>query len=184
MTRKQWWPICRFSALVWLVSAAQSATLPVAGEIRERAGIARHNSLLEQGMPFAPMAEAEARRLVLRGAEGAVEPEAADENGNVRWVRVSARVSMPAGGRLPVRIEAAPGPEQTRQSLRITRADDGITAETSDYRLVLKSGGEIELTAGTKLLLKGAWGVDAIADARGILWGSNFGPFTPGAVEI
>ena len=140
MTRKQWWPICRFSALVWLVSAAQSATLPVAGEIRERAGIARHNSLLEQGVPITPMPEAEARRLVLRGAEGVVEPEATDENGNVRWVRVSARVSMPAGGRVPVRIEAGTAPAQTQRRLHIARADGGITAETGDYRLALKPG--------------------------------------------
>src|SRR5436190_15404271 len=152
MIRKLWWHTFPCWALVWLVSSTWAASLPVTGEIRERAGIARHNSLLDQGIPIPPMPEAEARRLVLRGAEGAVEPEANDENGNVRWVRVSARVSMPAGGRVPVTIAAGQG-EPPRRRLQITRAGDSITAETSDYRLVLLPGGEIELTAGTTPLL-------------------------------
>jgi hypothetical protein len=183
MTRKPWWLIFRSWVLVSLVSGAAAATLPVRGEIRERSGIARHNSLLEQGVPIAPLPEREARRLVLRGAQGIVEPEARDENGNVRWVRVSARVSMPAGGRVPVTVEAGQG-ETPRRTIEVTRTTEGISAQTPDYRLTVRPGGDIELSAGAKPLLKGNWGVEVVADARGILWGTNLAAFTPSAIDV
>ena len=171
---------------VAIVCAALCCCAPLAGrvittgDIVERDGLARSKSLLEQGVPVVPMTEAEAATLVLRRTDGkplqaTVEPEAKDQDGKVAWVRISALVSIPAHGRIPVRIETG-APAAPRLNLQQTPA--GITVRTDAYTLNLRNPGNLELTAAGQTLLSGNWGVDLIADARGILWGTYLREFT------
>jgi hypothetical protein len=164
-----------------------SAQTMVRGEIVERDGIERHGTLWEQGVPIAPMEESEARQLTIKREDGrnlpsVVEPEAYDQNHKVNWVRISALVSLPAHGRLPVRIERNGGSEAPRLSLQ--RSDKEITVECSSYRLILRQPGELRLAVHGKPVLAGNWSVEVIGDARALQWGAFFQPFVPTGMEI
>jgi len=146
-----------------------AGTLVTTGEIVERDGLARRSTLLEQGIPIAPLPAAEARKLVLRRADGhpiaaVVEPEARDEHGNVRWVRVSAMTALPASGRLPVRIELEEG--TVRPALAIRLEGGSIVVDHSHYRLTLRKPDEVELSVNGKTILSGKWGVDLVGVGR------------------
>ncbi|HUQ94764.1 MAG TPA: hypothetical protein VM120_23995 [Bryobacteraceae bacterium] len=164
-----------------------NARVITTGTIMERDGLARRGSLLEQGIPIPPMSPQEAATLVLRRADGLplrahIEPESKDPEGNVTWVRVSALVSMPASGRIPVRLETADGDQAA--PLNVQRSVGRISVETPAYKLTLSDPGGIELSAGGKPLLAGNWSVDLIADTRGILWGTYLREFTPDGVTV
>ena len=176
--------------LLWLLPIVSALTLDarvvVSGVIAERDGLARRGSLLEQGVPIPPMPPAEAATLVLRRGDGlplkaSVEPESKDPQGNVNWVRVSALVSLPANGRIPVRLETAEAPTER---LDVRETPGAITVETASYKLALKAPGRIELSADGKVLLEGDWGVELIADARGILWGTYLREVTLAGIEV
>jgi hypothetical protein len=153
----------------------------------ERDGLARKATLIEQGIPVQPMAKADVQKIRIEGASGElmrgyVEPEAYDEKGMVRWVRVGAVVAVGAGGRVPVRLV----PFDTRRSptVQVQRDADRIAIRTPQYLLTLRSPGEIHLSAGQKDLLKGQWSIDAVGDARTILWGGYYRPFEATGVEV
>lgn len=169
-----------------LICTPPPASAAIRGEIVERGGIARRATVLEQGIPVAPMPLDRARALAVLDARGtplpgAVEPEAQDENGMVRWLRVTAVVSLPAKGRLPVRIE--PGRIRVPE-FAVRRLDGGVEVRTAHYRLAARDPGEIELSSGRAGLLAGRWSVELIGDARSILWRAYFREFVPAGVEV
>jgi hypothetical protein len=175
------------SALLMIASLPLHGRVITTGKIMERTGIARRGSLLEQGVPIPPMPPAEAAKLVLRRADGrtmpaSVEPESKDPEGRVNWVRVSALVSVPANGSVPVRLETADS--QSAPALNLRQSAGTIAIKTSSYELTLTNPGQIELRAGGRSLLSGNWGVDLIADTRGLLWGTYLREFTPAAITI
>jgi hypothetical protein len=171
--------IC-IALLVVSASLAQAKPL-VQGNIVERNGLARRATVLEQGIPITPMPVEQARKLVL-SVPGFVEPEAKDENGLVRWLRVTAVVALPAKGKLPLRIE--PGTPAAPPKFEVQRTDSGVIVESAHYRFEARSPGQIELAAAGRKLLSGPWDVELIGDARGILWGSYFRQFMPVGVEV
>src|ERR1044072_531592 len=135
---------------------------------------------------MAPMPESEGRALVLRGANGAaipseVWPEARDENGKVRWLRISALVRLPAHGTLPVRMERGTRVAPPR---RIERSGDRIEISTPSYPLRLRQPDWLELEARGQQLLSGKWSVELRPDARAMLWGTDFREFIPTGIEV
>ena len=137
----------------------------------ERHGVARKGSLLEQGVPIPPMPAAEAETLTLRRADGqplrgSCGAEAKDPDGNVNWVRVSALVSLPANGRLPVRLETAEAGSIPRLDIR--ESADGVSVDTPSYKLKLTNPGQVELIVNGRPLLSGNWSVTWLRTLGGL----------------
>lgn len=140
----------------------------------------RTSSLLEQGIPVPPMPVAEARQLRLRRADNqpllaAIEPEGFDEQGRVRWVRVTAQVAVPARGHLPVVLER--GEAATPPAFSLRQSEGAITVETPDYQLAVRAPGHIDLRLAGRPVLAGPWALDLVGDARAILWGTYLRDF-------
>ena len=159
------------------LSTPLHARVIVRGEIVERNGMVRRASVLEQGIPVSPMGEDEVRNLVIAGPDGrplpgSVEAEAHDQNGKVNWLRLTARVAMPANTRLPVRIQTQAPAEAAGFALRTENSK--ISVEAPGYRLAVDGAGHIELVSHGKRLLSGRWDVELQGDARAILWGAEF----------
>lgn len=170
--------------LVWAAPAvfsAAGAAFSVSGEIVERQGIARRSALVEQGIPVRPMPVAQAQALRLVGARGFVEPEAFNENGEVRWLRVTAVVDLAPRQRLPVRIEAGTADVPP---LQLEENGGAIRVDTPHYQLVLRRPGHILLRAGGRELLNGNWSVELVGDARAILWGLYLREFVPESIAV
>ncbi|MGC8792403.1 MAG: hypothetical protein ACP5U2_03320, partial [Bryobacteraceae bacterium] len=160
---------------------AAGAPFVVSGEIVERHGVQRRASLLEQGIPVRPMAPEQARALRLVGAPGFVEPEAFDEHGEVRWLRVTALVKVGPRGRIPVQIRLG-GPEPPRLDLQ--EDSNAIRVRTPHYQLELYRPGRLRLVANGRQLLNGNWSVELVGDARAILWGLYLREFVPDSIAI
>ncbi|HUS05524.1 MAG TPA: hypothetical protein VMZ52_04480 [Bryobacteraceae bacterium] len=180
---------CRVGSVLLLSGTLCSSAAPVitTGEIVERDGIPRHGSLVEQGIPVSPLPEAEARKLVLRRADGkpmssVIDVDAHDQDGKVRWLRVSAVVDVGARGRIPVRIESADGAASPKLDIR--KSPDGVQVKSRFYDVIARNPGQIEISTGGKQLLGGDWSVDLISDARGIIWGTYFRDFTAQGVSV
>jgi hypothetical protein len=163
------------------------ARVVVTGKIVERDGITRRATILEQAIPVQPMSEDDVRELSIVGPDGtplpgSVEAEAHNQDGKVNWLRLTAKVAMPASGRLPVSIQTQ-APLKTGK-FEVRKSASRVTVETANYRLALTDTGEMELASNGRALLSGAWSVDLRGDARAVLWGSGFRQFVSTGVEV
>jgi hypothetical protein len=170
-----------------ILSCDVQARVIVRGEIVERDGIARRATILEQAIPVAPMSEEDVRGLSIVGPDGrplpgSVEAEARNQDGKVSWLRLTAKVALPAGGRLPVSIQAQ-APLKLGK-FEVQRSASKLSVETDSYRLTLPDIGEMELASNGRTLLSGSWSVDLRGDARAVLWGSGFRQFVPTGIEV
>jgi len=146
-------------------------------------------TLVDQGIPVRPLTQEQAGALRLERADGKplaafIEPEGRDEKGRIVWVRASALVSLPARGRLPVRLVLDGSPRAAVPRLRITDTAASVRVEAAGYELLIRRPGEIELLSSGQRLLNGPWKVALVGDARAILWGSFFRPFEAAGVRV
>lgn len=172
---------------LFILRADAQSKILVSGEFVERDGINRRNTLVEQGIPVPPMSEAEAKELRVVSADGSplaafIEPEARDENGRVVWVRASARIALPARGRLPVRI--VHGGSLAAPALKINDSGERVSVAAPGYQLTVTRPGSIELSSRGRQILSGPWSVRVIGDSRAIIWGAQYRAFQPLQVSV
>jgi hypothetical protein len=182
-----------FCFLVLLSSHAAGAAAPsVTGKVSERAGVMRRGYLLRQGVPIQPSSEADVRALCLENAEGKcvpaiIEPEALDENGKVRWLRVEVPLSMPAWRSVKLTLcrDAKPAPIPL---LRKEPLSGGWRFTTSRYSLEFRNPDLIKLTAGGHTLLDGRLDFHVFSDVHSIIGGGGattiLTPFRAAGFEI
>jgi hypothetical protein len=182
-----------FCCLVLFFSRMAGTAAPVvSGTVSELAGVARRAYLLRQGVPIQPSADADIRKFCLANAGGecvpaVIEPEARDENGKVRWLRVEVPLSIPAwrSVKLTLRrnVEPVPVPPVRKEPL-----NNGWRFTTSRYSLEFRNPDLIKLTADGRTLLDGRLDFQVFSDVHSIIGGGGattiLTPFRAAGFEI